>query len=515
MVRAASPGSLARATTAFLPRRVVTYFSPSKHQHHRHKRTASAAAASAPPPPTLQSMDSPPTDDGVWAGLTEWRASPLNRRWVWGKKDAVELEADPKLFGAENENKLPPGPWVVASSVTTPTDADDANAAAALPALPGTLAGCADLILRTADPATKAALSHRAYARFVRAVDAAHPLRMRIGTAAPPSAPARPARPVLVPPWEVPPPKKCKLGMEAAMIHNIAHIELNAIDLAWDTVARFSPLHERGLIPAEFFADFAHVADDESRHLGWCLQRLAELGVAYGDIPAHNVLWEGAESTAGSLAGRLAVVPIMQEARGLDAGPRLAAKLQGRGDNRSAAVVARISEEELAHVAVGVAWFRHLCRALGADPGQAFRAHIGVHAPEALRGPFNHPARFAAGLEPEWYSAGPEHRMGHEFDAGGDMVGGQVEGDDDGVDAVVGVVGVEASGAPGASGGEDGVDAARGSSAALVERLKQMLALEGLTELPLEEEGDAAGAEQAKRLRKKAEAAIYRESQTS
>jgi uncharacterized ferritin-like protein (DUF455 family) len=86
--------------------------------------------------------------------------------------------------------------------------------------------------------------------------------------------------------------------MSAAMIHNMAHIELNAIDLAWDTVARFSPLHARGLVPTAFFADFAHVADDEARHLGWCLQRLAEMGVAYGDIPAHNVLWEGAESTA-------------------------------------------------------------------------------------------------------------------------------------------------------------------------------------------------------------------------
>ena len=90
--------------------------------------------------------------------------------------------------------------------------------------------------------------------------------------------------------------------MSAAMIHNVAHIELNAIDLAWDTVARFSRLAaaddagaaDAGTVPTEFFADFARVADDESRHLGWCLQRLGEMGVRYGDIPAHNVLWEGA-----------------------------------------------------------------------------------------------------------------------------------------------------------------------------------------------------------------------------
>ena len=122
------------------------------------------------------------------------------------------------------------------------------------------------------------------------------------------------------------------------------------------------------------------MADDESRHLGWCLQRLDEMGVAYGDIPAHDVLWEGAEETAGSLPARLAVVPCMQEARGLDAGPRLVSKLQGRGDNRSAGVIARISEEELAHVAVGVVWFRRLCEALGADPGDSFRSHIAAHA---------------------------------------------------------------------------------------------------------------------------------------
>ena len=106
------------------------------------------------------------------------------------------------------------------------------------------------------------------------------------------------------------------------------------------------------------------------------------------------------------------MVPCMQEARGLDAGPRLASKLQGRGDNRSAAMIARISDEELAHVAVGVAWFRELCGALRVDPGDAFRAHVGEHAPESLRGPFNHSALIAAGLEPNWYSVGPEHRMG-------------------------------------------------------------------------------------------------------
>ena len=291
--------------------------------------------------------------------MREWRGAPLNRRWVWGERDAQEADA------SREDNPAPnlPTPWATDDAPTT---------------LPATLAECADLVLRTADPATKAALSHAAYAEFVNSRGA-----MRVGLASPPAVPARPARPELVEPKLVPSPKTCELGMSAAMIHNVAHIELNAIDLAWDTVARFSKLAGEGdgasCVPTEFFADFAKVADDESRHLGWCLQRLGEMGVRYGDIPAHNVLWEGAKATSSSLPARLAVVPCMQEARGLDAGPRLCAKLQGRGDNRSAGIVRRISEEEMAHVAVGVAWFRHVCGALGGvDPGEAFRAHIGV-----------------------------------------------------------------------------------------------------------------------------------------
>jgi uncharacterized ferritin-like protein (DUF455 family) len=142
---------------------------------------------------------------------------------------------------------------------------------------------------------------------------------------------------------------------------------------------------------ADFYADFARVADDESRHFSWCAQRLRELGHMYGDMPAHDLLWEGAQASSGNLTARcarallqlgrtcqpcrcvslvlphfpiltrqppqrphrLAIVPMSQEARGLDAGPRLAARLVGAGDNVSAAIVARISLEERAHVAVG------------------------------------------------------------------------------------------------------------------------------------------------------------------
>lgn len=381
--------------------------------------------------PAVSTLERPP--DGVWPGLDAWRldGASANKAWVWGKKDAVPADADPKHFGDENLGRVPPGVWA------SPFD----TASVELTPLPDTLAECADLILRTPDPASKAALSHRAYAKFVEESHSDEKKKLRLGAASPPDAPARPSKPELVHPGLVPSPKTCELGFSQAMMHNIAHIELNAIDLAWDTIARFAPMHEKRFssassvvsieesttsisskrftgLPDQFFLDFARVADDESRHLGWCLQRLSEMGIQYGDIPAHNLLWEGAESTSDSITGRLAVVPCMQEARGLDAGPRLVSKLRGRCDNRSADIIQKISTEELAHVAVGVVWFREMCRVLDVCPKQTFLAQIKRHAPESLRGPFNHVHRVESGLDPEWYSVpgiDDKYRMGHEF----------------------------------------------------------------------------------------------------
>ena len=421
----------------------------------------------------MSTLEKPP--DGVWRGLEEWRAdkSSGNRAWVWGKKDAVPADADPKLFGPENAGMVPPGLWA--------SPFDTAFGEHATP-LPETLAECAELILRTPDPAMKAALSHRAYAAFIGdAKDDSRTEKLALGLASPPDSPARPSRPELVPPHDVPSPKTCALGFSAAMMHNIAHIELNAIDLAWDTVARFSPLHVSRFrraangagadadggsfsgLPDQFFVDFAKVADDESRHLGWCLQRLREMGVSYGDISAHNVLWEGALSTIDSLDARLAVVPCMQEARGLDAGPRLVSKLRGRNDNRSADIIARISTEELAHVAVGVAWFREMCSVVSADPKTVFLRNIERHAPESLRGPFNHKRRIDAGLEPEWYSVKGDdgaYRMGIDFSDGVDGVAFREEGSEQ-----------RDRGDPG--------------SEAVLQRLKQVLVVEGVTEKDL------------------------------
>lgn len=144
--------------------------------------------------------------------------------------------------------------------------------------------------------------------------------------------------------------------------------------LQWNTLAALvhSPFRDSSCIQGiltivhmqAFYMDFARVADDESRHFGWCIQRLAELGHEYGDMPAHDLLWEGCRASAVDLSARLAIVPLSQEARGLDAGPRLVQRLVGLGDNRSAAIVRRIAEEERAHVAVGVQWFKRVCKYL-------------------------------------------------------------------------------------------------------------------------------------------------------
>jgi uncharacterized ferritin-like protein (DUF455 family) len=156
---------------------------------------------------------------------------------------------------------------------------------------------------------------------------------------------------------------------------------------------------------ADFYADFVRVADDESRHLGWCLQRLGELGHAYGDMDAHNVLWENAEATVDDVAARLVLVPCVQEARGLDAGPRLAEKLRGFGDTRTADIVDRISTEEMAHVAVGVAWFVRICEELDRNPELTFQQYVTELCPGGmLKGPFNVESRERAGLRRSWYS---------------------------------------------------------------------------------------------------------------
>ena len=204
--------------------------------------------------------------------------------------------------------------------------------------------------------------------------------------------PGRPARPRLVMPRDVP---QRGLGSDegrAALVHAVAHIEFNAINLAWDAVYRF-----RGM-PDGYYRDWAGVAHDEARHFTMLSARLAELGHAYGDFDAHNGLWEMAVKTADSCLARMALVPRVLEARGLDVTPGMIARLRSVGDDATADVLEIILREEIPHVAAGTRWFRFCCEREGREPDATFHALLAEYVPAGLRGPFNLDARRAAGF---------------------------------------------------------------------------------------------------------------------
>ncbi len=166
----------------------------------------------------------------------------------------------------------------------------------------------------------------------------------------------------------------------------------SAINLAWDAVYRF-----RGM-PADYYRDWASCAHDEARHFALLSDRLAELGHAYGDFDAHDGLWEMAAKTAGSDTARMALVPRVLEARGLDVTPGMIERLRGLGDERTVAILEVILREEVAHVAAGTRWYRHCCERDGLDPIETFFTLLRDCMGVGLRGPFNRPARLQAGF---------------------------------------------------------------------------------------------------------------------
>ena len=244
--------------------------------------------------------------------------------------------------------------------------------------------------LDAADPADKVALTHRHAAAFLRgelAIPADAPPPQPIGM------PGRPPRPRLVHPRELP---RRGLGSDegrAAFLHAIAHIELNAIDLGWDAVYRF-----RGL-PADFYRDWVQVADDEARHFVLLRDRLRALGYDYGDFDAHNGLWEMTEKTAHDGLARMALVPRVLEARGLDVTPGMIERLRALGDLRTVEILETILREEVAHVAAGSRWYRWHCQRAGVEPRARFRELLVEYASGYLRGPFNIQARLLAGFD--------------------------------------------------------------------------------------------------------------------
>ena len=187
-----------------------------------------------------------------------------------------------------------------------------------------------------------------------------------------------------------------------ATLHAITHIELNAIDLAWDLIGRFGTACNW---PVAFFDDWVGVADEEARHFTMLEARLNTLGVSYGDLPAHDGLWQAAAETAGDPLARLAVVPMVLEARGLDVTPAIVEKLRRAGDEESADVLEIILEEEITHVAAGQRWFGHLCRKRGLSEGDTWDTLVAKHYRTSLKPPFNEAARRAAGMTPELYGS--------------------------------------------------------------------------------------------------------------
>jgi len=204
--------------------------------------------------------------------------------------------------------------------------------------------------------------------------------------------PGRPARLRLVAPSEVPRRRLRSRHGALAFLHALAHIELNAIDLAWDCVQRFRDM------PHDYYDDWVEVARDEATHFVLLRARLRDLGADYGDLPAHSGLWDMAEKTAHDPLERMALVPRFLEARGLDVAPGMVERLTRAGDAASASIVQRILDEEIAHVAAGSRWFRYLCERRGVDPDAEFLRLIDARLGGKMHGPLNLDARGRAGF---------------------------------------------------------------------------------------------------------------------
>lgn len=260
-----------------------------------------------------------------------------------------------------------------------------------------TLAQMAVEVLNTGDGREKTALSRRHAAAWFAARAAGTPLKT--GTAQPPMQPARPARPELLNPRDVPRRRPGSPEGRIALLHAVAHIELNAVDLHWDLLARFGDVP----MPIGFYDDWVKAADEESKHFNLMCDCLERLGSHYGALPAHAGMWRAAEDTAEDLMGRLAVVPMVLEARGLDVTPGMIKVFQNAKDTAAVAALEVIYGEEVGHVAYGSKWFHFLCGRHDLDPKEVFHALVRKYFHSTLKPPFNAEKRAEAGLPPDFY----------------------------------------------------------------------------------------------------------------
>lgn len=252
----------------------------------------------------------------------------------------------------------------------------------------GGLFDAARACLLERDPAEKIRLTEQAAADW-----GAGRLRVEDGAESHPvDEPGRPERPELVHPRDLFRRTPAHARGRAALIHAVAHIEFNAINLAWDAVHRF-----RGL-PDAYYDDWVRVAVEEAYHFDLMRDRLQELGQGYGDFPAHDGLWNVARRTAHDVLVRMALVPRVMEARGLDATPGMIARFRSAGDSETADRLAIILHDEVGHVAAGSRWFRHLCAERGLEPETAYFELVDQYVRGQIRCPLNREARLKAGF---------------------------------------------------------------------------------------------------------------------
>lgn len=318
-------------------------------------------------------------------------------------------------------------------------DGGDGN----LPELPSTLISSALLILQTANPGHKVALTRSAtFALRSGGLKSIRPTRRDVqsaealfghssdGTPAPPrdgddadgngdepQAPFVPPRGdvKMVTGWNTE--RRGKGGSSkgrVAMLHALANIEQWAIDLAWDIIARFGSLKINGEpLPSEFFLDFAKMAEDEAKHFSLLSQRLEELGSFYGSQNAHAGLWDSAIETSHSLLARLAVIHLVAEARGLDVNPLTIEKFRKGGDLESVKMLEVIHNDEITHVTTGHRWFTWICEKLGLDPVETFRKEVRENFKGRVKGPFNTKDRLKAGMSEDYYECLEGNATGH------------------------------------------------------------------------------------------------------
>jgi uncharacterized ferritin-like protein (DUF455 family) len=252
----------------------------------------------------------------------------------------------------------------------------------------GELRASARAAWELAEPRTKAAAARALGESLARGALAPDPRLTFVDT----MRPGRPARPRLVAPRDVPVRGPGTEVGRVALLHAIAHIEFNAIDLALDAVWRF------GGLPEDWYRDWARVAAEEALHFGLLADELARRGHAYGDFDAHDGLWEMAMRTRADALERVALVPRLMEARGLDVTPAIQRRLAQAGDSRACAILQRILDDEVGHVAIGNRWYAWLCARRGLDPLEAWGALAARHGASAPRPPFNVDARLRAGF---------------------------------------------------------------------------------------------------------------------